>query len=462
MAAENKRIASEETLVRVAEALESMASAQLVNLSPQSWEEVQQVVRKGLASKVFAIGDQFVVERAKSASATVVGSGVTTASVSMIAFIARLGFTRSGFYDFEYSSSAWCYAGELVELSQYGITVTGTPVKGDTITVWLTTEEIVFDVIGIDHDTPSDPQFTHSLTIGLHDLHPNVVQFDAQEALFYVDTPLSAGTYNFKLPDGYDVSYGGGQAYQFTLTKPVPQGGVITFPWGHKNSVTSAKISTYESRGSYTPIESVSLMSGASGTALETKFEMNDITRVRYGSNNYNESNIRQWMNSDAANGEYWSPQTLFDRPPSLAKSLNGFLYGLDKSFVDVVGNVKKLTGVCGTNTPLETDEKFFLPSCDELFFTESALVNQGYAYAYYENYSDYDKPERDADSNRIKYRNDGFGKQSSYYFLRSPDLYSYNASGTLSNVRFVAKDGSITNTSAASTGGVLVTCCIV
>lgn len=454
--AENKRIASEETLVRVAEALEAMANAQNVNLNPETWADVQAIVRSGLAAKVFAIGDQFTVEKAKSASATVDGTGVTSASVTMITFLDKVGVTRAGLYDFEYNGAVWVYAGEPVTLSEFGITASGTPANGDHIVVSLLTENLVFDVIGIDHDTPSDTQFTHSLTLGLHDCYANV-QFDGTEALFYCETELAAGTYNFTLLSGYDTTYGGGKTYQFTLTSAVPAGGVIMFPWGWQVQASTVKVSTYESRTATTAIESVSVAEGTSGTSLESLGECNHTHRIRYGSNNYNESAIRQWMNSDGAAGTFWVSKTNYDRPPSWNASLNGFLYGMDKSFVDIVGNVKKLTALntLTDNTDasfVETDEKFFLFSNDELYFATENGVDQGEPYAYYENYSTLAAAGSGADSNRTKYLNG----TARYYWMRSPyPWYAYI-------VRFVNPDGSLNYTNAYISYGAAPACCIV
>lgn len=454
--AENKRIASEETLVRVAEALEAMANAQNVNLNPETWADVQAIVRSGLAAKVFAIGDWFTVEKAKSASATVDGTGVTSASVTMITFLDKVGVTRAGLYDFEYNGAVWVYAGEPVTLSEFGITASGTPANGDHIVVSLLTENLVFDVIGIDHDTPSDAQFTHSLTLGLHDCYANV-QFDGTEALFYCETELAAGTYNFTLLAGYDTTYGGGKTYQFTLTSAVPAGGVIMFPWGWQVQASTVKVSTYESRTATTAIESVSVAEGTSGTSLESLGECNHTHRIRYGSNNYNESAIRQWMNSDGAAGTFWVSKTNYDRPPSWNASLNGFLYGMDKSFVDIVGNVKKLTALntLTDNTDasfVETDEKFFLFSNDELYFATENGVDQGEPYAYYENYSTLAAAGSGADSNRTKYLNG----TARYYWMRSPS--PWNAI----NVRLVSPDGSLYANYAGSGGGAALACCIV
>ena len=59
------------------------------------------------------------------------------------------------------------------------------------------------------------------------------IQFSAPQALYFAETGLAAGTYNFKLlGTGYDEAYGGGKTYQFTLTQAVPVGGQLTFPVG--------------------------------------------------------------------------------------------------------------------------------------------------------------------------------------------------------------------------------------
>ncbi len=41
--------------------------------------------------------------------------------------------------------------------------------------------ELVWDVIGLDHDTPSETQYTHSMTLGLHDCLNVSLAFDAAE-----------------------------------------------------------------------------------------------------------------------------------------------------------------------------------------------------------------------------------------------------------------------------------------
>jgi hypothetical protein len=71
----------------------------------------------------------------------------------------------------------------------------------------------VWDVIGIDHDKPTDPRFTHSLTIQSHDCLLNA-QFSAPQALYYAEAPLPAGQHRFTLNN---------VQYTFTTSQVVPR-----------------------------------------------------------------------------------------------------------------------------------------------------------------------------------------------------------------------------------------------
>lgn len=352
----------------------------VANIVVESWEDVQKIVRMGLASNTFAIGDQLTCQR------------------------------------------------------------------GSTTLVW--------DIIGIDHDTPTDKNFKHSLTLQLHDCLLSL-QYDATEALFYAENELPAGTYNFTLLAGYDTTYGGGKTYSFTLAKPVPAGGVIMFPWGYQKQAADTKISTYGSVTSTTVIESVAVTEGANGTALETVGECNHTHRIRYGSNNWMQSAMRQYLNSDAAAGSVWTPKTNFDRPPSWATNTAGFLNGLDADFLAVIGEVDKITtlntltdgGGSETNA-----EKFFLLSRSEVYGGKENGILEGDAYPYYSETSDLSAAGTGADTNRIKYRNGA----AQYWWLRSP--YTSNSN----YVRYVDTTGNVSNYTAFNSIGVAPACCII
>lgn len=365
--------------------LAAIATGQGGSLKPTSWSDVQALVRKGLASKVFAVGDQLTCQR------------------------------------------------------------------GSTTLVW--------DIIGFDIDTPADKQFTHSMTLQLHDCLPGT-QYDAPEALFYCETALAAGTYNFTLLAGYDTTYGGGKTYQFTLTKEVPAGGQITFPWNWNTQASTTKVSTYKSRTDTAAIETVGVTEGTGGTNLGTAdgktTNMNHSHRIRYGSNNWVESAMRQYLNSDKAAGSVWTPQTKFDRPPSWNASTAGFMNGLDADFLAVIGKTTKVT--CrntvtdggGSDT---TKDKFFLLSRREVFAgNEVSNVTEGEPYPFYSDYSDYASANAGADKNRIKYR----GGSPQWWWLRTPDA------GNGSYVRYVSTDGKLGHYYASNGGGVAPACNVI
>ena len=273
---------------------------------------------------------------------------------------------------------------------------------------------LVFDVVAHDHHkNPADAN-AHTMTLLMH----NVIYgrpFDGVEAAYVVtaenyEEGLPAGTYHFLIPSGYTSAEAEGwDGIQFTTTEVVPVGGHIVFSWTSGN-VSAAKISTYESATATSAIESnLSLTNGTGGTSLGTLLYnsenandyMNHLTRARYGSNNWEESNIRQWLNSDAASG-WWTPKTAFDRLSSSYSALAGFINGLPAEFAAVLGAVDVTTR---KNNVFESDsdygakvyttrDKIFLLSNDEVGYAMEGIA-QGSVVDYYKNA---------ANADRIKY----------------------------------------------------------
>ena len=296
-----------------------------------------------------------------------------------------------------------------------------------------------WDVIGIDHDTPADPQFTHSLTLQPHDCFPTFIQFDAPEALYYCETGLEAGTYHFTLS---------GTDYQFTASADIAAGRqlMLAFTGNVPSGITVA-----DTKGGAVSEGSITVTAGSGGTALDTDY-LNDINRVIYGSNNYKESAVRQWLCSSAATGSVWTPQNDFDRPPSWTSTADGFMNGMDGDFLAVLGNVTKTTAKNsgGSDT---TTEKFFLLSRSEVYGGLENSVNEGTPYPYYADYSELGNTAgTGADSNRVKTKNSApqnWWLRTSYY----SDAYS---------VRYILQDGSISNVYARGSVSVAPACCVI
>lgn len=312
---------------------------------------------------------------------------------------------------------------------------------------------LTWDVIGFNHDIPSESSSPHSMTIQMHDCY-KALQFDAVEALYYAEEELPAGTYNFSLLAGYDVAYGGGKTFYFTLTQPVPAGGQILFPWGYQIQSDAVKIATYADRITTTAIESdIPVTEGDDGTPLAPT---NHTHRVRYGSNNYSESAIRQWLNSEAPAGEAWTPQTIYDRPPSWVNSEAGFLNGIDADFLAAIGAVTKRTARNnisdgGGYYDISTD-KIFLLARGETGMDNEGGINEGEPYEYYANMLVNGVRNDGALDGRIKY----LGTNARYWWLRSPDV------SHATNVRSVSTSGAVRNNGAHDANGVSPACNII
>ena len=366
--------------------LAAIMAAQGGTIKPTSWNQVQALVRAGLASKVFAIGDQLVCQK----------DGAS----------------------------------------------------------------IAFDVIAFDQDTPADPQFTHSMTLQMHNIFAGV-QFDEREAFYYTSAGLSAGTYKLTV-SGHDwVAADVGKTFHFTLTQAVPAGGQLVFTQAYNASLSTGSVQSFSAGNSYTPIETAAMSEGNTGTDLgsitsnTTSASMNCMQRALLGSNNYKASAIRQWLNSDKAAGSVWSPQTNFDRAPSWRTSLKGWMNGLDADFLAVVGktrfNVAKNT-VCDGGGYDTLSDKFFLVSRENVFAGKENNIDEGGAYPYYSDYSDHQSASTGADKNRVKYLNGS----ASWWWLRSP------YSGYAGSPRYVGADGSISGYYAGDSGGAVPACNII
>ena len=244
--------------------------------------------------------------------------------------------------------------------------------------------ERLYDVIAHDHFESADDSNAHTMTLICHDAIVSL-PFDASEAFYYAEKELPAGTYNFTLPTGLGKWSQG--TYQFTLTQAVPQGGRLAINGNATTDITACKLASYASPSDTSQIVNVNITSGNGGTSLG-KFgdELNIIDRVSYGSDNYKESPIRQFLNSELAAGSMWTPQTKYDRISVWMRTNDGFLRGLDDDFVSVIG---KVIVPCAANKSYESvdssvtvgskyilEDKFYLLSQKEIFDSAYEIVD--------------------------------------------------------------------------------------
>ena len=318
------------------------------------------------------------------------------------------------------------------------------PIGSQFIVPHSTFGDMVCEVMAHDYLKSAYDQNAHTMTCKVKTLLPGI-QFDAPEAFYYADDAIPAGTYHFSLPTTYG-SWAAG-TYQFTLANSLPKGGQLAFDSaGNEKALTAVKVVAYASQTATTASETVAITSGSGGTNLgELGNGLNHYHRVANGSNNYKESAMRQHLNSSAAAGSVWKPQTKFDRPPSWLTTLAGFEAGLDADFLAVVGAVNLPCTANATfespdstvtvNTAYTLKDKFYLLSQNELFGSKPFAADESVLLPYYQGATNAD---------RIGYTSAG---TPAYYWLRTPF-----PSGAV-YVRICFSDGSL-NVYGARFGG--------
>ena len=288
------------------------------------------------------------------------------------------------------------------------------------------------------------------------------VQYDATEAFYYAEQELAAGTYNITIANQAWYTADNGKTFQFTLATAVPAGGQLVFAMTYNATLEGKSVKSYANKTTTTALETVTLTEGSEGTSLGTTNgsspNVNHMHRAIFGSNNYAQSAVRQWLNSAAAAGSVWTPTNVFDRPASWATSYNGFMHGLPADFLAVV---QPAVFACRTNSLFEVEsldgtafainqlynlkaDKFFLLSRPEIFGDwDSASYKDGTQLEYYNGLTATERIKRDA------------AGTARYAWLRSPNpSLAYYA-------RVVYSSGGVYGNGACNGSGVAPACII-
>ena len=218
--------------------------------------------------------------------------------------------------------------------------------------------------------------------------------FDAEEAFYAVPSGgLKAGTYYVTAGESWGKLVEN-QTYQFTTTKALSEGAQLCFASSCYDTVPES-VTTYATCGATTANETCAVtVGGKAGTALGTlssstktaSGEVNNLHCVGLGKNRWAQSALRQWLNSDAAAGKWWTAQNKWDRPPAYAATTAGYLSGFsDKGFVAAMQYAKVKTALpyCdgGTSGGTECDttyDRVWLPSAEDLYL---ACTSYGVPY---------------------------------------------------------------------------------
>ena len=119
-----------------------------------------------------------------------------------------------------------------------------------------------------------------------------------------------------------------------------------------------------------------------------------DANRAQYGCNRWDWSAIRQWMNSTAAPGEWWTAQHEYDAAPDYAATLAGFMADLPADFLSAVAPARLVTALPNADGggSVETVDRFWLPSRTEIFGDANNGVAEGVLMTKYVDATDADR----------------------------------------------------------------------
>ena len=337
---------------RMANALEAIAVAQAGGADNLDIAGASRLISMGLGPKAIPVGTVIETEMETGISVTIGTSGegtpgVTGATIDEGVFIAKVGHSDPGAYEFTYDGAAWHLDGAAVELSQYGITPTGTAAAGDMIVVHVSASAIVMNVLDHDYHTPANSAIPHTCTIGMRDCFENR-QFDAPEALIKVVDGLAAGSHFYITLDhgaygggtGQDGTYGG----QLGDDQAIPAGGYLrhttmgAYQSGGYNAsqITGGKWIAYDASFNQIGAQIATDTSATGtnfGTATASTYQgnsehVNFTERNAYGNNRLDQSAWLQYANAEGTG--WWAQKNEWDFPPASVSTIKGFLTGLD------------------------------------------------------------------------------------------------------------------------------------
>ncbi|MCD7810242.1 MAG: DUF6273 domain-containing protein [Ruminococcus sp.] len=268
-----------------------------------------------------------------------------------------------------------------------------------------TVYEVPMDVVHFEDVELQDGTIVPGMFLQWHYSTPFSLQFDQSEALYYCSEDLAAGTYYFTIGSTWG-SCVSGTSYYFTTTENIPAGGQIriggtseTAAWEVSSTeAANWRVYTYSSNDSTFALESgLELTEGTEGTSLGTTTSsikyadsgINNLQRASLGYGRWSHSGVRQYLNSSASIGSWWTPQNAFDRPPSQLAKYPGFMSGFDSDFLAVIKPIKVTTALNTTSdsdigTSEDTYDTFFLPSLEQEFITPQVSGVEGDYWEYW------------------------------------------------------------------------------
>ncbi|MCD8049437.1 MAG: DUF6273 domain-containing protein [Clostridia bacterium] len=259
-----------------------------------------------------------------------------------------------------------------------------------------TTYSAAHNVVAFGDVETEDGESVPGMFLQWHYAAPISMPFDAREAFYYAEDGLSAGTYCFTFGSTWGSYIISGNMYEFTLENDVPEGGQLVFEAEiYTSAAAGTNVLVYASSSATSATESaaLSLVTESSGTNLgsivsnKENGAFNSIQRAIYGSNRWSRSALRQYLNSSAGIGEWWTPQSNFDRPPAQLSTYPGFMSGYDSAFLSAIQKVKVTTALNTLSDgggSEDTYDYFFPASLEQMYITSQSEGVEGDYFPYW------------------------------------------------------------------------------
>ena len=125
--------------------------------------------------------------------------------------------------------------------------------------------------------------------------------------------------------------------------------------------------------------------------------------RLRYGSNDWSQSAMRQWLNSSGGKGEWWVAQHESDVAPDQLSTMAGFLTGFDEDWLAVFKPIKVQTSantVCDGGVTKVTYDTFFLPSLEQVYGSPQIADVEGEYWEYWKEVTGLESPSNGSSTN--------------------------------------------------------------
>ena len=280
------------------------------------------------------------------------------------------------------------HSGELLEVMDYGDKVSFAWKDGETN---YTPE---WNLCHVENAQLEDGESIPVADFEWDKLIPFGTQFSPSQAFFESATTLAAGTYHFTVANASADSGDNGKTYQFTIADAIPAGYQIRKTNAATASISAAgALKVYASGSSSEVVSTLTLTEGDGGTSLGTtdgSGDLNHFSRINYGHNRWKTSALRQWLNSTAVAGSWWTSQEKWDVMPAYATTKDGFLHGYDPA---IINRMKATKIVTGKNTVTdgggvdETYDKVFLSSLEQMYVQPQLSSSVGSEGAYWEYY---------------------------------------------------------------------------